>query len=179
MNDNRPAYFDLETVALLREVLEAAWALLRPEQCATMLKTTLAERILKVGRSGREETASDCSTLRYWSSRPKRLEFTRPRESARRKRSGRPPMGVACSHRSCPRIVSLRGRRASGHLLRPRSWAALATEAPLLPDPHSVLSGEQCAHPEIRAHRGAASVRSYSLVGRLPSYGLAFPPSTR
>ena len=43
--------------------------------------------------------------------------------------------------------VSLRGRPASGHRLRPRSLAALATEAPLPPDPHSVLSGEQCAHP--------------------------------
>ena len=35
--------------------------------------------------------------------------------------------------------VSLRGRRASEHLLRPRSLAALATEAPLPPDPHLVF----------------------------------------
>ena len=46
MDGKEPAYFDLETIALLREVLEDAWAALRPEQRATMLKTTLAERIL-------------------------------------------------------------------------------------------------------------------------------------
>jgi len=44
MSDNRPAYFDFETVALLRGVLDDAWASLRPEQRATMLKTTFAER---------------------------------------------------------------------------------------------------------------------------------------
>ena len=32
-------------------------------------------------------------------------------------------------------------------------------------------------HPEIRAHRDASAVRSYSLVGRLPSRDLVFPPS--
>jgi hypothetical protein len=42
-----PVYFDLETVALLKETLDDAWACLRPEQRATMLKTTVAERILK------------------------------------------------------------------------------------------------------------------------------------
>ena len=35
MDSKEPAYFDLETVALLREVLDDAWALLRPEQRAT------------------------------------------------------------------------------------------------------------------------------------------------
>lgn len=49
------AYFDLETVALLREILEGAWALLRPEQRATMLKTTLAERILKSAAQGERD----------------------------------------------------------------------------------------------------------------------------
>ena len=72
------------------------------------------------------------------------------------------------------RTVSLRRRCASGHLLRQRSLAVQATEAPLPPDPHLVLSGEQCAHPEIRAHHGASSVRSYLLVGRLPSHDLVF-----
>lgn len=55
MNGTEPAYFDLETVALLREVLEDAWALLRPEQRATMLKTTLAERILKLAARGERD----------------------------------------------------------------------------------------------------------------------------
>lgn len=55
MNENGPAYFDLETVALLREVLEDAWASLRPEQRATMFKTTLAERILASAASGERD----------------------------------------------------------------------------------------------------------------------------
>lgn len=48
----KPAYFDLETIALLRETLEDAWACLRPEQRATTVKTTLAERILKAAAQG-------------------------------------------------------------------------------------------------------------------------------
>ena len=69
MNDNRPAYFDLETVALLREVLEDAWALLRPEQRATMLKTTLAERILKSAAQGERdrERLLDAALLEFTS----------------------------------------------------------------------------------------------------------------
>ena len=55
MNDNRPAYFDLETVALLREVLDDAWTTLRPDQRATMLKTTLAERILASAAQGERD----------------------------------------------------------------------------------------------------------------------------
>ena len=76
------------------------------------------------------------------------------------------------------RTVSLRRRCASGCLLRQRSLAVQATEAPLPLDPRLVLSGEQCAHPEIRAHHGASSVRSYLLAGRLPSHDLGFLPST-
>ena len=76
------------------------------------------------------------------------------------------------------RTVSLRRRCASACLLRQRSLAVQATEAPLPLDPRLVLSGEQCAHPEIRAHHGASSVRSYLLVGRLPSHDLGFLPST-
>jgi hypothetical protein len=52
MDGKEPAYFDLETIALLREVLDDAWASLRPTQQARMLKTTLAERILKSARQG-------------------------------------------------------------------------------------------------------------------------------
>lgn len=55
MDTNKPAYFDLETVALLRETLDDAWACLRPEQRATMLKTTLAERILKTAAQGERD----------------------------------------------------------------------------------------------------------------------------
>ena len=55
MKDKKPAYFDLETVALLREVLDDAWASLRPEQRRTMLKTTLAERILASAAKGERD----------------------------------------------------------------------------------------------------------------------------
>ena len=55
-----------------------------------------------------------------------------------------------------PNCLSLRWRCASGPLLRPQSLAAQATEAPLPPDPHLVVSAAQCAHQEIRAHHGAS-----------------------
>jgi hypothetical protein len=55
MDGNKPAYFDLETVALLREVLDDAWASLPPEQRATMLKTALAERILNAAAQGERD----------------------------------------------------------------------------------------------------------------------------
>jgi hypothetical protein len=55
MDSKEPAYFDLETVALLREVLDDAWDLLRPEQRATMLKTTLAQRILATAAQGERD----------------------------------------------------------------------------------------------------------------------------
>jgi hypothetical protein len=53
-----PVYFDLETVALLKETLDDAWAYLRPEQRAIMLKTTLAERILKSAAQGERNRES-------------------------------------------------------------------------------------------------------------------------
>lgn len=46
------AYFDLATVNSLREILDEAWSYLPPEQQATMLKSTLAERILKPAAKG-------------------------------------------------------------------------------------------------------------------------------
>jgi hypothetical protein len=47
--------FDPETVALLRETLDDAWACLAPEQQATMQKTALAERILKSAAQGERD----------------------------------------------------------------------------------------------------------------------------
>ena len=55
MDGKEPPYFDLETVALLRESLDYAWDSLRPGQQATMLKTTLAERILKAAAQGERD----------------------------------------------------------------------------------------------------------------------------
>ena len=46
MDPKKPAYFDLETVALLRETLDDAWACLRPQERATTSRTQLAEGIL-------------------------------------------------------------------------------------------------------------------------------------
>ncbi len=47
-----PVYFDPETVAILKETLDDAWACLRPEQQATTQKNALAERILKSASQG-------------------------------------------------------------------------------------------------------------------------------
>jgi len=52
MDSKEPAYFDLATVGLLGEVLDDAWASLRPERRATML----AERILKAAAQGVRQT---------------------------------------------------------------------------------------------------------------------------
>ena len=49
------AYFDPETVALLREALDDAWAGLSPELRARMQKTALAERILKSAARGERD----------------------------------------------------------------------------------------------------------------------------
>jgi hypothetical protein len=50
-----PVYFDPETVAILRETLDDAWACLRAEQQATMQKSALAERILKSAAQGERD----------------------------------------------------------------------------------------------------------------------------
>jgi hypothetical protein len=55
MDPNKPAYFDLKTVALLRETLDDAWACLRPEQRATTSRTLLAEGILKLAAQGERD----------------------------------------------------------------------------------------------------------------------------
>ena len=55
MEGKETAYFDLQTVTLLRETLEDAWASLRPEQRATMSRTLLAERLLRSAAQGERE----------------------------------------------------------------------------------------------------------------------------
>ena len=52
MVDREPVYFDPETVTALREILDDAWACLPPEKQATLQKTALAERILKLAADG-------------------------------------------------------------------------------------------------------------------------------
>lgn len=51
----QPVHFDIDTVLLLRETLEDAWASLHPEQRAAMSKTLLAERILKTAAEGERD----------------------------------------------------------------------------------------------------------------------------
>jgi hypothetical protein len=50
-----PAHFDIDTVLLLRETLEDAWACLPPQQRAMTSKTLLAERILKTAAEGERD----------------------------------------------------------------------------------------------------------------------------
>jgi hypothetical protein len=46
------ARFDTETIALMKEALDDAWDRLPPKRKATLLKTMLAERILKSAAEG-------------------------------------------------------------------------------------------------------------------------------
>jgi hypothetical protein len=55
MDVNQPAYFDIETVSVLREILEDAWASLRSEQQAATSRSLLAERILKAAAAGERD----------------------------------------------------------------------------------------------------------------------------
>jgi len=48
-------YLDPETVALLRETLDDAWACPPPEQQASMQKSTLAVRILESAAQGERD----------------------------------------------------------------------------------------------------------------------------
>ena len=52
MDTKKPAYFDLETVALLRDALDDAWSCLRPQERATTSRTQLAEGILALAAQG-------------------------------------------------------------------------------------------------------------------------------
>jgi hypothetical protein len=55
MELKEPVFYDLRTVALLRETLDEAWDSILPEQRAGMLKTTLAKRILKCAADGERD----------------------------------------------------------------------------------------------------------------------------
>jgi hypothetical protein len=46
------AHFDAQTIVLMKVALDEAWNRLPPKLQATMLKTTLAERILKSAAEG-------------------------------------------------------------------------------------------------------------------------------
>lgn len=54
--ENKAAYFDLDTIALLREVLEEAWARVPHRDRETIARSLLAERILKVAALGERDS---------------------------------------------------------------------------------------------------------------------------
>ena len=55
MDSREPVRFDPETVSLLRETLDDAWACLPPQQKAVTSRTLLAEGILKSAAKGERE----------------------------------------------------------------------------------------------------------------------------
>ena len=55
MDSGKQAYFDLETVALLRATLDEAWASVRIDKRATLSRSLLAERILKLAAEGERD----------------------------------------------------------------------------------------------------------------------------
>jgi hypothetical protein len=55
MSQTDAQYFDLQTVALLREALDDAWASLSPKQRESSTRSLFAERILKVAASGERD----------------------------------------------------------------------------------------------------------------------------
>ena len=55
MISREAVYFDPETITLLRETLDDAWACLSPALQATMQKTALAERILRSAARGERD----------------------------------------------------------------------------------------------------------------------------
>ena len=55
MVERQPLELDAETVALVKESLDDAWACLMPEQQATIRRTSLAIRILKSVAQGERD----------------------------------------------------------------------------------------------------------------------------
>lgn len=55
MDNKHPVYFDLETVATLREAVEEAWLSLPLQQRAVTSRTLLAEPILKLAAKGERD----------------------------------------------------------------------------------------------------------------------------
>ena len=55
MAPRQPANFDLDTVALMRETLDEAWARLHPQERAVTRKSSLAARILETAAHGERD----------------------------------------------------------------------------------------------------------------------------
>ena len=52
MSQLQAVYFEPETIILMREALDGAWACLRPQERATTSRTILAEGILALAAQG-------------------------------------------------------------------------------------------------------------------------------
>ena len=55
MVSKEPVYFDPGTVNAMKEILDDAWGRIPHAQQATMQKTTLAERLLKLAAQGERD----------------------------------------------------------------------------------------------------------------------------
>ena len=55
MGPAKPVNYDLDTVALMRETLDEAWARLRPQERAVTPKSSLAVRILETAAQGERD----------------------------------------------------------------------------------------------------------------------------
>jgi len=55
MNSDQPTSFDLETVAMLRDVLDEAWTRLSAKERTGGIKSLLAERILRAAAAGERD----------------------------------------------------------------------------------------------------------------------------
>jgi hypothetical protein len=72
----KAAHFDPATMAAMKMALDDAWNRLEPELQATMLKTTLAERILKsASRGERDYERLRDAALRGTTSRARQSHF--------------------------------------------------------------------------------------------------------
>ena len=55
MGPRQPVNFDLNTVALMRDTLDEAWARLHPHERAVARKSSLAARILETAAQGERD----------------------------------------------------------------------------------------------------------------------------
>lgn len=101
-------YFSPETVTLMKSALDDAWDCLEPEAQATVLKTTLAVRILESARKGER----DCERLRGSAKRSRHLTLGRSLSACNR------------DHASATVQFSIAGTRKASSLLLRKSPAS-------------------------------------------------------
>ena len=52
MDTEKPTYFDLKTVSLMRETVDDVWVCLRPQERETTSRSVLAEAVLALAAQG-------------------------------------------------------------------------------------------------------------------------------